>query len=1045
MDNKRDRKKIESILREPLTRYRLFLNGKLRAAQDAENPKPFALEELRSFFNGIPNNDPEFRKEVLNVLEAVETGKAPQTPRFDTPEMQLAWGAGLACLKLNPGLMAAWKKPVEPEALRESDLWKQITGTRRAYQELLSHAHHVREALRDKNAKYGWGEPGSGFTFERQKNVINIDLMQSMIVGFEHARADVYREIGHSLLSKTYPKRMQEVFREMQPLLRKARAAQGKNGKKGKKDQQLKPEEYKQLRMLSAEWELRHMMFAAAEENVANRFVSNMGLQMLQDYSVSLNNTAVTFRAVGLTRVGAKDEVSDELRRYMTLCNAVQLSFFQNNGLFDNSDDGWFRVGVNPGLVRKTATLAKRPADQKEDDEGVAHPDFQHLRELCGGPKGLENLQPKQHERLYGWENLVNRVARADLDRKAIIEEIWKLYGEELIQQVLKQANDQIDEQLEEAKKNQQEQGQDQDDQDGDDGQDQDGQDGQDGDDGQEGQEGGKPQKGQKGQKGKKGKKQRGQPQGDPQDMDDADSDDADSDDGQQQDGQQGKKDQKKKDGQKQKGDKGDKGDKSDQQDGEKSDDAGDDADGEGQQQDGQQGKKDKKQKGDKAEGKLGADDDSTVPVEGAGDMPAPDMPTENPSDEQEPGDGNDADGEGQDGQGKDGQDADGNDADGEGQDGLTEEQLEKQVSEMDQGQDGEGQDADGEGEEADGESQGKKQGKPKPSRKPGHGQGKSLGDLAKQDWTDYNKRIAELSGPISRVRKLFKDVQERQLQRKNTVSRTLDILPENGEVKERFNVEAHRSLTIKKATGQVEEQDLKRFHKDSVKMVPVEVDIVIMIDGSGSMGSGSPSPLESALQASAILYEAAAGKDMKMNVFVGMWGDDKVPILIKPGDDRVKIGQAMQAARRGLSSGTDFAPAVEKIAETIGEQRGRSGTLSGFTHVLIISDGDIFDMNEARKNISTMFDYSDKMTFDAAIITASRGTNMQKMAESIKGRKPYQEMGIVISNNPEEVPMAIVGLLLEKVRKCGSFVAVPNSQKRRAMRKAHNKMDPKP
>src|SRR5947207_3258552 len=107
--------------------------------------------------------------------------------------------------------------------------------------------------------------------------------METMIVGFEHARADVYREIGHALLSVSYPKRMQQLFKEMQPLMLKARKASTKKGP------ELKPEEYKKLRMLSAEWQLRHMMFNAAEENVANRFVSNMGLQMLQDYSVSLN------------------------------------------------------------------------------------------------------------------------------------------------------------------------------------------------------------------------------------------------------------------------------------------------------------------------------------------------------------------------------------------------------------------------------------------------------------------------------------------------------------------------------------------------------------------------------------------------------------------------------------------------------------------------------------------------------------------------------------------------------------------------------------
>ncbi|MDE1153850.1 MAG: hypothetical protein PW788_15060 [Micavibrio sp.] len=903
----------------------------------------------------------------------------------------------------------------------------------------------MREALRDKDTKYGWGDPGTGFTFDRQKNLINVDFMQSLIVGFEHARADVYREIGHSLLSVSYPKRMRDVNREMQPLLKKSRLAQQKKGP------QLKPDEYKKLRMLSAEWQLRHMMFSAAEENVANKFVSNMGQQLLQDYSVSLNNTAVTNRGVGLTRI-PQDGASEELKRYMNLCNAVQLSFFQNNGLFDNTDNGWFKVGVNPGLVRKTNTLASRPDDQKDDADGINHPDFQYLRELCGGPKGLENLQPKQHERLFGWANLTSRVERADADRKAIIEDIWRQYGEELIQKVLQQANDQIDQQLKEAQEKQQQQ-KDQQDQDGDDqdGQDQEGddQDGQEQDgEGQgqgqgQGKGKGKKSKQEKNKEQQKKKDKRGKPQGEQDDADaDEDGDDADGQDGQK--GQKGQKGDKQK---KDKGQKGDKGEKGEKQDGEGEDGEGQDADGE--DADGQKG--DKKE-GKGKEGKLGADEEETVPVEGAGDMPAPEAGNDLPSEELDPnGNGQDADGEGKDADGE-GQDADGegDDADGEdadGDEGMTAEELEKELEKRQQEADeadGEGQDADGEGEDADGQGKGKKPGKGKPgkgSKQAGHGDGKSLEELSKLDWTDYQQRISELGGPITRVRKLFKDVQERQLQRKRTMSTGLDILPENGEVKDRFNADAHRNMTIKKATGQLEEGDLKRFNTDATKMVPTEIDIVIMIDGSGSMNG---TPLLSALQASAIMFEAASGKDMKMNVYVGMWGDSDPPILIKPGADRIEIGKQMARAQKGLNSGTDLAPGIVKIAKTIGEQRGKSGTLSGFTHVLIISDGDMFDAEKAKANIMTMFEYSDKVTFDTAII-GNKNTNMEKMANGIKGRKSFQDVGVTVGRNPEEIPMSIVGLLLEKVKKTGSFVAVPNSQKRRAMKKAHNKMDPKP
>lgn len=1020
MADPKDRRKIENILREPLTRHRLFLNAKLRAAQNPENPQPFTVDDLRDFMAKIPSSAEDYKKEAVNVIEAVTTGKAPQEPKFDTPEKQLIWGAALAYLTLNPEQMKTWTTPpAEDVKLPGTDLWKQVTGTEFAYSELLSHAHYIREALRDKDMRYAWGEPGSSFTYDRQKKTINIDFMQSLIVGFEHARADVNREIGHSMLSVTYPKRMREVYKEMAPLMKKSRLAQAKKGP------QLKPEEYKKLRMLSAEWQLRHMMFAAAEENVANKFVSNLGQQVLQDFGVSLNNTAVTHRGVGLMRL-PEDGMSDELRRYMNLCNTVQLSFFQNNGLFENTDDGWGKVGIDPNLVRKTGTLASRPDGQKDDTDGISHPDFEYLRELCGGPKGLENLQPKQHERLFGWANLANRVQRADEDRKAIIEEIWKLYGEDLIQQVLKQANDQIDQQLKEAQEKQQQQGQDGQDQD----QDGDEQDGQD-QDGQQGQGQGKGKKG----KGKKSK-QRGQPQGEQDDSDDADGDEQD---GQDQDGQdqQGKKgDKQKKDkGKKDKGQKGDKGEKGDEQ--------GDES-GEGQEGDEQDADADGDQQGQGKgkEGELGADEDETVPVEGAGDMPAPDQANEVPADEVDPN------GNGQDGQDADGEDADGQDADGEdadGDDGMTADELEKELEKQKQkgedGEDADGQDADGDG-DADGQKQGKngKQ-KGKSSKQAGHGDGRSLEELSKLDWTEYNKRVTELAGPISRVRKLFKGVQERQLQRKSTMSQSLDILPENGEVKDRFNQEAHKNLTIKKLTHQVEEGDLKRFHKDEVKMVPTEIDIVIMIDGSGSMNG---TPLNSALQAAAIMFEAASGKDMKMNVYVGMWGDSDPPMLIFPGADRVEIGKQMAKAQKGLNSGTDLAPAIKKVAKTIGEQRGRSGTLSGFTHVLILSDGDMFDNGQAKEKIYTMFEYCDKVTVDVAII-GRKGTSMEQMANSIKGHKTFQDVGVTVGNDPNQMPMEIVGLLLEKVRKCGSFTAVPNSQKRRAMQKAHNKMDRKP
>src|SRR5690606_31872130 len=137
----RDRRKIENILREPLTRHRLTLNGKIRAAQNAENPVPFTFDDLKSFVAHMGVDDEGFRKETLNVLEAVQTGQAPQQPKFDTPETQLLWGAALSYLSANPDQMKTWTKPpADKTPLMQTSLWQQVTVTRQAHQELLSHA-----------------------------------------------------------------------------------------------------------------------------------------------------------------------------------------------------------------------------------------------------------------------------------------------------------------------------------------------------------------------------------------------------------------------------------------------------------------------------------------------------------------------------------------------------------------------------------------------------------------------------------------------------------------------------------------------------------------------------------------------------------------------------------------------------------------------------------------------------------------------------------------------------------------------------------------
>lgn len=1001
-DNRQDinaeRKKLQNILREPLTQRRLFLAAKLNAAKNPANEKPFTFEEFEQFIRAIPDTHDMMAKEVGKVLEVVKTGKTMENPDLTNPSSQLLWGATLAWLTLNPAVVQGWNapsdetggKPKPATPVTKTAIWKQLTQNKVSAEEKLTHGRQIRETLRSKNTKYDWSPPGAGTRYDRDKDIIYFDLMQNLISGFEHARADIHRQIGFALIVTSYTPRMAEVAREMSPLMRKAQKAAAKKGP------QLKQDEYKKLRLLSTEWQLRHMLFMAAEGNPVNRYASDLSYQFkfMQDIGVSVNNSAVTTRGIGLVSpTMGNDDMSDEVKRYMNLCHAVELSFFQNNKLFEDTDAAWRQAGVLPELVRTNETLKKSPGDKR----GIDHPDFKYLRELCGGKDGLEHQQVEGYERMFG--NFFGRVAARDAKRKEIIAEIEEKFTEQLLQKILEQANDDVQKELDQGQQNNQQQ------QDGD-GQEQEGEDGQDGQEGQgQGQGKGKGKGKGKAQKGQQGQGQAGG-EGD----DSGDSGDASSG------GEPGQ------------------GQSKDQESGND-----DPADGKGKQD------KNKQEDGKKGKGAgdIGKDEDQNIPVEGAGDMPGVEKASETPEDEGKPAkdaDGNDSDGKGKDGEGEDSDGQDGDSDDSQTLEEMMKEQAERAAQEQAQ------QDADADAEEADGQSQdgqkGGGKGKKPGGKKAGHGGGRSLGDLAKEDWTKYDQRIAELREPIGRARKLFKEVQKRQLQPKKAVSRQLEILPENGEVMERFNIEAHRNLIIKKATRDVEEHDLRRFQADEKIMVPTEVDIVILIDGSGSM---VPSPLDSALQAGAILFEAANAKDMKMNVYVGLWGSEDPPILIRPGDTPTKIGQTMQAYRKGLNSGTDLAPAIRNTAQVIGEQRGRAGTLSGFTHILVISDGDIGDAEEAIKVIDTMFTYSDKTTVDTAVISQRHGdTSMEEMAKNASkkmAKKDYHVVGTAREIDANRVPDSILGLLLEKIRKCGSFNAVPNTEKRRAMRKAHDKM----
>jgi hypothetical protein len=207
---------------------------------------------------------------------------------------------------------------------------------------------------------------------------------------------------------------------------------------------------------------------------------------------------------------------------------------------------------------------------------------------------------------------------------------------------------------------------------------------------------------------------------------------------------------------------------------------------------------------------------------------------------------------------------------------------------------------------------------------------------------------------------------------------------------------------------------------------------------------------LEISLLSATMIYEAA--KTIKAPVYIMMWGNNEPIVLAKPGDSAEEIGRNIQSVRSGLNSGTDFAPSIKKMSTVLGGDKKRRAEYSGFTHAVVFSDGDIYDQDKAKKVVGTLMQFAKYVTLDFAIVESSYGymgmgqhtgqSNMEKLAREMKNLNPSQKIGVASSRNVAEIPIKVMELLLEKMRYCNSFTAVPREKKRKSFQRAGTQMD---
>jgi hypothetical protein len=483
-------------------------------------------------------------------------------------------------------------------------------------------------------------------------------------------------------------------------------------------------------------------------------------------------------------------------------------------------------------------------------------------------------------------------------------------------------------------------------------------------------------------------------------------------------------------------------GDKQDGQGNEKGEGKGDgkgegkEGDGQGNPQQGGKGGKGESKEGEGKGGGGGAGDgapsggsEEPIKVDGVGDMPGVDAPPTTPSKEG-----------GKPGAGKP---AEGNNTDP----GQTIEELEKARTER--------------GEREGGDDEGSSPASP--SSKPGSGQGfkpaKGIGtsNVASKpkvgDWSDYQGMVVAFASEIRSRQVLIDQLRARQLEYEARIAPEHTLLPVDGDTR-RLDRGKHTQLVKRILRGQpVEEADAQRFEGDKSAPIPSNMDVVLLVDGSGSMHESSGSngqswpfpPIKSGMHAGCVLNEACKSDvtaKRHANFYMGLWGNAEPLMLVKPGDDKREIGKRIAGIRQNQGWGTSLAPSIRHITGQLAEgQKQHSGANSktGYSHIIVLSDGGISDSNASFETVRKLLENCPMTSVDFVVVENGK-TALDDVANKLKEKFPGR-VGAYHHTSTATVSDGLETLLLERIQNTPISPTVTGEHKRATLERAHHAM----
>ena len=1014
---------IKDIVQNPLNQMRIDFSQKFLSG----NPDDYTENYVREIHKKIAPmfEDSEERKQIYashqeNFEHFLATGDIKTPLNLKDEESQFFWGVALGLYAIHPEMQNKWDRKNQAERISKSTIWRRIASSSYMQQELQKHATIVEQAVDNQDTKIVWSEngyPNISYCFIPDKNIIIDDMLWTLVTGVDASATAMNHEIAHSKGTQfTKSKRMEEIEQRQDALIEEMKDCTARKDMDGWK------KAAKEATRLRIEYTYRFYFFDELENMYANRYAVNFGGDFdkahLNELEANINVGRKYLEPLSLKE--AEKELKESAEKRIAHVKAIaRNSFFANNQIINGfKKEEWHSLHLYPELLSGV---------DKDGRKMSAGESFERIREICDK---FETSQPNKGLKELNAVLYKNRMTTMSRRRVDMVDDFFDMFVAPHMEEIYKEAEKNLDQQIEQAQNPQQaqqpQQGQGQ------------GQQGQ-----GQGQGGGKmsgmppllPPPPLENQQTKEQQSKQNQQNGQGQEQDQQQGNNQNQNQngqggqGQEQDQQQGNNQNQNQNGQ------GGQGQEQDQQQGNNQDQNQNGQGGQGQEQDQQQGNnQNQNQNGQGGQGQeqdqqQGNNQDQNQNGQGGqGQGQNQQQGTQNQGQQQGSSQGQN----GQSGQNT-GEQSNNNSGQQNGQfpdtrqfelpdtdiyrPKMTEERakelLEKaeSIRELKRKAEENGIKAndlpDHEQDNEYGNAPQKVKGGN--SNKDGNNQNDSLENYLPQNdsptlididdmikltpdnmraarfyregnWDEYQRYVAQFKNEIAVAKKIIKEIIKQnkfdsiKRGKEHTKEKMTQLPVQGGKT---IDLQRHVELQkkLRRNDPNITKKDLERFrtkYKYSEDELIKEVQLPqsnfgILIDGSGSM---TGRPFESALAISCILYEAARSFK-EINVYIYMMGQPYPLTVAKPDNKTKEIGKNIESVREGQGGANDYLiPAVQQFLKDVSEDMGKHPHVkSGFTHIFSITDGgndDYFDGNMVNDCLRTMLEKNEQLTFDS-------------------------------------------------------------------------------